>query len=279
MFAALNRFATPFKLSCQRRLASSISNHWMPAFAGMTLLLFATSAFALPSVNVMADGDLGVAMARIARNYSTERQVAVNASFTAQAAQAVQISEGGAADILITPKLSWIEQLKTQGLVDIHSQATIAGNRLALVGPDDSAIRPAGNVFPTAALINALAGELAFVVGNPETLGVGVSGKEALRNLGVAGDLEPYTLYLKQADQMDDMVAKQHAYGIFYTSAATGKEGMRVIGLLPPESYHPVEYYAVVIAGENMNEARRFLEYLKSPAAKGVLRGDGFVVD
>ncbi len=243
-------------------------------------LFFAPSAYAITSINILADNTMGVAMTQIARNYSREKQVVVNASFATEKAQETQISEGGAADILITPKLAWIEQLKTQGLVDIYSQVSIASNRLALAGPVDSPIvLKKTDPFPVAALITAMAGEQAFLVGNPETLTVGTYGKEALRTLAVNDDLEPYTLYIKESRQMDEMVQKQHAYGIFYSSSVYRKEGMRTIQLLPKESHHPISYYAVVIAGENMNEARKFLDYLKSPPTRKLLRDNGFAVD
>jgi ABC-type molybdate transport system substrate-binding protein len=34
-----------------------------------------------------------------------------------------------------------------------------------------------------------------------------------------------------------------------------------------------------VIAGENMDQARKFMEYLKSPATKRLLRENGYSVD
>ena len=117
------------------------------------------------------------------------------------------------------------------------------------------------------------------MVGNPGTLMVGVYGKEALRNLHAADDLEPYTLYIKQLDQMFEMVTKQQAYGIFFYSSTISHPGLRVLDLLPEKSYQPIHYYAVVVAGDNMNEARKFLEYLKSPDARKVLRENGFLVD
>jgi molybdate transport system substrate-binding protein len=128
-------------------------------------------------------------------------------------------------------------------------------------------------------IISQMAGEQLFVVGHPETLMEGVYGKEALRSLGVSEDLEEYTLYIKQLEQMLDMVRRQHAYGIFFYSTVVGMDDVRVLDLLPETSHHPVEYYAVAIAGENMAEARKFLDYLKSAPSRKVLRSKGFKTD
>lgn len=236
-------------------------------------------AYALPSVTILADPTMGAAMAEIARNYSREHGVVANTSFTPSIQQANEINEGSSADVLITPKTLWIEQLKTQGLIDVYSQMLVAKNRIALVGPIDSPIEPQDKAFPTVALINAMGTEQLFMVGNPETLAEGVYGKEALRSLDAAGDMEQYTLYVRQQEQMFDMVRKQHAYGLFFSSSTISHDGVRTIQLLPESSHHPIEYYAVAIAGENMAEARKFLEYLKSSGARKVLRESGFTVN
>ena len=123
-----------------------------------------------------------------------------------------------------------------------------------------------------------MGGEQAFIVGNPEALPVGIYGKEALRNMDAAADLEPYTLYVKRRDQMLEMAASRD-YGVFFYSTLAGRPGIRVIDLFPESSYRPIQYYAVVIAGDNMNEARKFLDYLKSAEAKQVLKQNGFGVE
>src|SRR4029077_20107524 len=110
----------------------------IPAFAGMTIIwmAFANPAFALASlksVTVMADGSMSLAIAEIARDYSRDEQIIVNTSFALPKAQEAQITEGAAADVLITPKQAWIDELKTRGLIDIHSPTSVARNRLALV--------------------------------------------------------------------------------------------------------------------------------------------------
>ncbi len=254
---------------------------WIPAFAGMTIILSspAHTLMSVHTITLMADHSMGIAIAEIARSYTRDRHVAVNISFAPSAMQATQIMEGAAADVLITPKLAWIEQLKAQGLTDVYSQTPIARGRLALAGPGDSPLTVnLKERFPRAALINQMEGEQRFVVGHPETLMEGVYGREALRNLRVSGDLEAYTLYIKRLDEMIEMVAQHHAYGVFFHSTVIGRSDVRVLDLLPEKSHKPIEYHAVVIAGENMDEARKFLEYLKSYEAKSILQRNGFVL-
>ncbi len=239
--------------------------------------LFSAPANALPSVTILADPSMGAAIAEIARNYSREHNTVANTAFTSSGQQEEEINEGGSADVLITPKLGWIEDLKTQGLIDVHSEIPIAKNRLALVGPVDTMVdAKLDKGFPTSALLHEMGEEQLFVVGNPETLLEGVYGKEALRSLDANMDMEEHTLYIKHLDQMFDMVRKSHAYGIFFYSSTITRDGIRVLDLFPESSHRPIDYHAVAIAGDNMAEARKFLEYLKSTAARKVLRENGF---
>ena len=96
------------------------------AIAVSLLVLLPAPVWALPSVTVLADPSMGMAVAEIARNYAREHNVVVNTVFTMSAAQENEIKEGGSADVLITPKQSWIETMKTQGLVQYGRSAQIS---------------------------------------------------------------------------------------------------------------------------------------------------------
>lgn len=232
----------------------------------------------LPSVTVMADSSVSMAIAKVARDYSQQKNVVVNTSFATQKAQQQQISDGAAADVLITTKSSWIDELKQQGLIDVYSQTMLAKNSLVLVGAANSAVSiNEKDLFPTMQIMASSGGEPMFLVGHPETLASGAYAKEALRNLGAANDLEPYTLYIKQESQFFDMIANQQAFGVCFYSEAVNQKGVKIIALLPENSHLPIIYYAVVIAGNNMNEARKFLQYLKSKEVRKILRDNNFM--
>ncbi|NBO18965.1 MAG: molybdate ABC transporter substrate-binding protein, partial [Proteobacteria bacterium] len=213
-------------------------------YAALCWLLLGGPALALSSVTVLGDPVMASALAEIARQYARDNQMVVNTTFTSMEEQEKEITEGGSADVLITPRQAWIDSLKSQGLIDVYSQILVARNRLALVGPLESPLEPRGH-FPVNQLIQAMGGEQLFVVGNPETLQEGVYGKEALRSIGVAEDLEEFTLYIKRQEQMFDMVEKQGAYGLFFYSSIMGRSGIRVIDMLPENAHKPIEYYGV----------------------------------
>lgn len=243
---------------------------------GLLLPVAVHASNSIPTVTVMADNSLSNSISKIARSYSQKKHVSVNTSFASQKFQQQQITDGAAADVLITTKQSWLDELKQQGLVDIYSQFAIAKNRLVLVGGADSTITiDSNNSFPSSQIIKASGGEPMFVVGHPETRIDGGFAKSALYNMGAMYDLEPYISYIKQIDQFVELITTQKAFGICLFSDTIGNKKIKIIGALPEDSHQPIIYNAVVIAGNNMNEARKFMEYLKSSEVRKILSDNG----
>ncbi|MDX2113611.1 MAG: molybdate ABC transporter substrate-binding protein [Alphaproteobacteria bacterium] len=248
----------------------------------LIVLLFAVPARAeaTAGITILSDSTLSFAMSALAREYTREHQVMVGTSFADSEAQQAQIDEGGEADVLITTRTSWIESLKTQGVVDVYSERIIARNRLALASGLSFPVEPRSDgVFPLTELLKAFGWQQAFVVASPDALDEGRFSREALRNLDVSSDLEEYTLYVKSRSLMESMIRDQHMTGIVLSSTLTDAPGFKLIDLLPETSHTPIHYFAVVIAGDNMEEARRFLQFLGTDTAKEILRKHGFFVD
>ncbi len=217
----------------------------------------------IATVAILADAPLSLPLARIAQEYTRREGVVVAVAFATPQDESGQTVESVAADVLITAKSTWLEALKEQGLVDLHSEMRVASDHLALVGPAASTVTTNfSQGFPSAELITAMGEEPVFALPNPQTLPEGIAAREALRHFHADADLEPYTLYPKERAQLKEMISKQ-AYGIMLASEARQQE-FHVVGILPLTVYTPVTYRAVVLAGENMDEARRFVEYLRS---------------
>jgi len=156
----------------------------------------------------------------------------------------------------------------------------IAKNRLVLIGNTDSIVETKPNeIFPIVDIINSSGGEPMFAIGNPENMIEGGYSKEALRNLGASSDLEPYTLYVKTPEQIFELVTKQNAFALCFYSSTLGRKDIKIISTMPENSHKPIVYYAVAIAGNNMEEARKFMRYLTSKEGRKTLNNNGFIVD
>ncbi len=240
-------------------------------------ILFASApAQAMNNLTVMADSGASIAVAKLAREYARLQDVSVSTSFIDKSTQSSQILEGGAADILITQDARWIDDLQLQGLIDIYSKAEFAHGRIALIGPADSplSMKLSGS-FISAPLVHAMNSEAELFLGNPEYIAEGKHAREALRNLGALYVLEPYTLYLKSYDEMVEQVTQHNAYAVFPYGQALLLEKAKVIDVFPENSHSAIPYYAVVIAGDNMEEARKFMKFLSSERAKNTINGSG----
>ncbi|MDX2073809.1 MAG: molybdate ABC transporter substrate-binding protein [Alphaproteobacteria bacterium] len=235
-----------------------------------------TPARAVTNLTVMADNSASIAVAKLARDYARANDVAVSTSFVAKSMQSSQILEGGSADILITQDAKWIDELQLQGLIDIYSKTAFARGRLALIGPADSTLvmKLSGNFF-SAPLVHAMHSEPLFFLGNPEYVPDSRYAREALRNLGALDVLEPYTLYLKSYDQMVEQVTQRGGYAVFSYGQALLLEKAKIIDVFPEKTHSNIPYYVVVIAGDNMEEARKFIRYLGGNAARNALRSSG----
>lgn len=228
------------------------------------------------NLTVMADNGASIAVTKLAREYVRLQDVSVSTSFIEKSTQSSQILEGGAADILITQDAKWIDELQLQGLIDIYSKIEFARGRIALVGPAESTLSMnLGGNFVAAPLVNAMQSEQELFLGNPEYIPEGKYAREALRNLGALYVLEPYTLYLKSYDEIVEQVTQHKAYAIFPYGQALLLEKAKIIDVFPENSHSIIPYYAVVIAGDNMDEARKFIKFLTSERAKNTINGAG----
>lgn len=229
------------------------------------------------SISIITDPSLAMPVTRIIENYTREKHKAVSASFQSAAQQEAEVSEGASYDVLVTARLRLIEALKLKGLVDIYSEAMIAKNGLVLVASQDNTIQLSiTQDFPLAEMINSFHWQPRLVLGNPETLLMGSVARESLRYYGVLEDLEPYIIYEKELPEIVRMVKEQGHLAMVYESDAKEYPELRMVDYIPEDSHQPVVYTAVVLAGDRMDEARQFVDYLKQSQSQQVLESFGF---
>jgi molybdate transport system substrate-binding protein len=66
-------------------------------------------------------------------------------------------------------------------------------------------------------------------------------------------------------------------FGVVYATDSRAEPKVRVVGSFPENTHEPIVYPAALTKG-GKPEAREFLVYLKSPAARNVLERAGFTV-
>jgi len=267
---------TSFGLALRGRIASA-----MCAFTAA--LLLPTGSFAVAKtqdvgqLSILADPSLTIPLSQIAREYSREHLVAVTTSFATAKEQADLITSGVEADLFITTQEKLLQELKYQGLVDVYSQKSIARNRLVIATIADNPLELILiRHLPITSILSKDSPHFVFALGDPEFQQAGLSGLEALRSFELDNELEPYFVFLQSPVDLHRTVANDHSYGIMLQSEVLRNPDIKKLDVFPEATHKPILYQSVVVAGEHMEEARRFTEFLTSTKALAMFKSYGF---
>ncbi|MBV8503670.1 MAG: molybdate ABC transporter substrate-binding protein [Paucibacter sp.] len=182
-----------------------------------------------------------------------------------------QISKGAPADLFASADQETMDKAQAQHLLVASSRHNFANNALVLIVPIDSA--------PLAALADLRKPEVRRIaLGKPEGVPAGRYAKGALEAAGLWAAVEAKAVYATNVRQALDYVARGEVEAgfVYATDVAVQKDKVRVALQVPTEA--PISYPAAVVAGSpNAQAARKFVDYVLSPAGQAVLARYGFV--
>jgi len=249
-------------------------------------LLFSINAFAVEdtgqpqnveSVTVLAVSSMVAVIPVLSREYSREKSVDLNAVFEAPYELINKIQAGDPADVIIASDKKWLDQLQEQGLIEPNSRIKIAGNRLSLVAAKEFKFDTDSKRMED--ILDYIHSRALMVMADPENTTLGARSEEILRNVKKWDKFKRFTVIAPTSAKTVDLIIKSQTAGIIYaTDARLYNNNLRYIGDIPQKLHEPVEYYAAVVLGNNMEEARKFLTYLSSEPAQKLLEKAGFVV-
>lgn len=258
------------------RFSSLIMLSWLIIFA-MSVGKSAAMQVELPHVNVLTDPSLSIPMSILARLYAKQVNISISTSYASSIAQSDNIVAGLEADVFITTREKTLEMLKSQGLVDVYSKTAVTKNRLSMVTYAANTLELI--LIPKLPLTNILERVdpgFSFTIGDPSYQNVGFYGLRALRNYEMAGELEPYFLFIRSNVDMHRTIQQKGGYGLMYQSEAMRNPAIKILGTFPEVAHSSILYYGMVVAGENMEFARSFLQFLTTPEAQDVFVQHGF---
>jgi molybdate transport system substrate-binding protein len=233
----------------------------------------AAAAAAPAPITVFAAASLGEVMQQLGDEYHQTRGVAVTVAFAGSAVLARQIEAGARADLFVAADRAWMDYLQARSLLQDASRVDVAGNRLVLIAPADSAVqlRIAGGM-PLAAALHG--GRLA--TGDPDAVPLGRYARAALMQLGLWESLADRLVRADDARAALAFVARGEApLGIVYATDAAHEPRVRVLDSFPQDAHAPIAYPAALLKGA-APAAAGFLQFLRSPAARARLRAYGF---
>ncbi|HZP47745.1 MAG TPA: molybdate ABC transporter substrate-binding protein [Vicinamibacterales bacterium] len=247
---------------------------------GVLLLVAAgasTAARAQQELRVAAASDLQAALPAIAAEFERETGQRVALTFGSSGNFATQIENGAPFDVFMSADIEYPKRLEQAGLAERASLYEYATGRLVLWTRNDSGIDVGAGL---GVLADARVRRIALA--NPAHAPYGRAAAAAIRHEGLYDRVRAKFVLGENIAQAAQFAQSGNAdVGLIALALATTRplEGAGSYVEVPAAFYPAIEQAAVVIAASKQKpSALRFVDSLKRPAVKAILRSYGFAV-
>src|ERR1700751_5191698 len=247
-------------------------------FAALVILwgaAFSPAAAQDKTLTVFAAASMKNALDDIDAAFTARTGVKVNASYAASSQLAKQIEQGAPADIFVSADTDWMDYATSKKAINEPTRVNLLGNSIVLVAPKDSKVDSVaiGPGFDLA----KLAGDGKIATGDVKSVPVGKYAKAALEKLGAWQAAEPKFAMAESVRAAMTLGARSEpVLGIVYSTDAKVEPGVKIVGTFPADTHPPI-IYPVAATVSAKAEAKDYLDYLHSSAAKAVLEKYGFI--
>jgi len=226
------------------------------------------------TLTVFAAASMKNALDDIDAAFTAKTGVKVAASYAASSTLAKQIEQGAPADIFVSADTDWMDYAVGKKNINEPTRVNLLGNSIVLIAPKDSKIDNVkiGQGFDLA----KLAGDGRIATGDVKSVPVGKYAQAALEKLGAWQAAEPKFAMAESVRAALALVSRGEAVlGIVYSTDAKVEPGVKIVGTFPADSHPPI-IYPVAATATAKPEAKDYLDFLRSQAAKTVLEKYGF---
>lgn len=241
-------------------------------FSAFALLAALSGGACAAEITISAAASLTNAFREIAQAYEQQHagdKVLLN--FAASDALVQQISKGSPVDVFASADQDAMDKADSLKLLQAGTRKNFASNSVVLVVP-------AASTLGLKSLPDLQQAAVARVtLGNPASVPIGRYARQALEHARLWAALEPKAIFATSVRQSLDYVARGEvdAGFVYATDAMVQKEKVRVVTTVPTET--PVSYpVAVIAAGPQAANGRKFVDFLMAPAAQAILARYGF---
>ncbi len=234
--------------------------------------VFATAAHA-EDIDVAVAANFTAPSQQIAADFEKATGHHVKLAFGATGKFYAQIKNGAPFQILLAADDETPAKLETEGAGVAGSRFTYAIGTLVLWSSKPDFVDDKGEVL-TKGAFNKVA------IANPKTAPYGAAAIETLKALGLLAAIEPKFVQGENISQTHQFVSTGNADLGFVALSQITKDGKITGGsawIVPAKLHAPIRQDAVLLApGKDSAAAKAFLTYLKSDAAKAVIRSYGY---
>ena len=239
----------------------------------LTAALGATFSASAADLTVSAASSLTNAFKELAPAFEAQNPgTKLLLNFAASDTLLAQISKGAPVDVFASADQETMDKAEQQKLLTAGSRRNFVSNALVLVTPLEGGL-------PLKTLADLQKPDVKRIaLGKPEGVPAGRYAKRALVAAKLWSVLEPKAIYAQNVRQALDYVARGEvdAGFVYATDAAVQRDKVKALFSIPTET--PITYpIAAVTTGPNADAARKFIDYVMSPASQAVLARHGFL--
>ncbi|MCX8504315.1 MAG: molybdate ABC transporter substrate-binding protein [Beijerinckiaceae bacterium] len=228
------------------------------------------------SLTVVAPVSLKQVIEEVGKTFNAHGGPLVKFSFTSSVMAAKQIEAGMPADVYISTDVKWMDYMAEKKLIQPETKAGLFGNSLVLIVPGTSNLREI--TLTSEAITNAI-GEGKFTISHLENTTSGEYGKSALKKLGLWDVIEPHIQIVKHDMAGTAFVSKGEVnLGLVFYTEAKSETNVRIVATLPEDSHLPIIYSFAATSSSKGDNAKLFIEYLKTPSAISIFEKAGFTI-
>jgi molybdate transport system substrate-binding protein len=226
-------------------------------------------------LTISAAASLNESLMEIKENFEKENKyIKIFYNIGSSGALKQQILQGAPVDIFLSASHDQFTELFQVGLIDAQKQIDFLGNQLVLITNKESAAQLNGFADLTNSQIKKIA------IGIPESVPAGKYAKQTLQNTGVWEQIQPIVIQTKDVRQVLTYVETGNVdAGIVYMTDVKASDKVNVVAVAGDQTHDSIIYPAGIIkTTPHKKEAKRFLDYLQSNAAKSIFEKYGFIV-
>jgi molybdate transport system substrate-binding protein len=226
-------------------------------------------------VKIAAAADLKFAMDNLVAQFEKQSETKLDVSYGSSGNFLTQIQNGAPFDIFFSADSDYPKKLEAAGLTEPGTLYEYAIGRIVIWTPPGSGLDPAAAGWKT--LLDERVKKIA--IANPDHAPYGRAAVAALKNARIYAQIKSKLVYGENISQAAQFVQSGNAQaGIIALSLALSpamKNGN--LWQIPQSAYPPLLQAAVLLkSSKNKDAARKFLDFVKSPAGQETLERYGF---
>ncbi|MGG7076676.1 molybdate ABC transporter substrate-binding protein [Clostridium sardiniense] len=225
-------------------------------------------------ITVSIAASLQKPMDKIKDEFQKESGIKVNYNSGGSGTLKKQITEGANVDIFFSANTKYANELVDEGLVKKDETYNFLRNSLVLIGNKDNE-KKIDNLDE----LKNVKGKIG--VGEVSTVPAGQYTKQTLDNLKLWDSLKDKFIYAKSVTNVVNYVESGDVdYGFVYKTDAMNLKDSKIVYEIPNDYHKMIEYSLCLLKdSKNIDESKKFIDFLKGDKAKEIFKEYGFGVE